>query len=75
MINTTTFPQTVTIKCDAEDIARFEEAVAALKEAGFEPAGKPVKATGIISADFWKKPETPACLIEEAEEEEEPENP
>lgn len=68
MINTTTFPQTVTIKCDAEDFAKFEEAVAALKEAGFEAVGKPVKATGILTADFYKKPETPACLIAEAEE-------
>lgn len=70
MINTTTFPQTVTIKCDAEDFEKFEEAIAALKEAGFEAAGKPVKATGILTADFWKKPETPECLIEEASEEE-----
>ena len=68
MINTTTFPQTVTIKCDAEDFEKFEEAIAALKEAGFEAVGKPVKATGILTADFYKKPETPACLVAEAEE-------
>ena len=64
MINVSTFPQTVTIKCDAEDIKLFEATVAALKEAGFEAAGKPMKATGILTAEFWKAPESPIEIPE-----------